>query len=308
MIEQAYKAPTVDEIRQARKKRIVITMYTVYGDESHDSKEERIYVVNGLLGSQEQWDEFEIEWTGCTGGNIFHAADCESDRGEFKNTPHAENQTLYRHLTNILAESNLIGFGAVIDIRAYNTAFPDIVAGYSYLLCFRKVIEYFGDIAGILIPRDRIKFSFHINPQIEHTAAAMYQLYRDDSTLKYSQYFDEISYVSMKHAGIQASDLFARETMKWAQKGAFLDKRRMRKSLVRLIETKRFKIQFFNHEYFEDYKKKIPAIEKVAGLSQSDYEQWLSEEGVKHNASNAMRYLAHVYDMERKRQQMGANQ
>ena len=297
----SYRPPSIEEIRQARKKRIVITMYTVYGDESHDSKEKEIYVVDGLVGSQERWDDFEIRWKERTGGKIFHAADCESDRGDFKNTPHIENQALYKDLTGIIADSNLIGYGAAIDINAYNSAFPEIVSGYSYLFCFRVVIEHFGNVAGILIPRDRLKFNFHINPQIEHTAAAMYQLYRDSDELKYAPFLDEISYVSMNHVGVQAADLFAREVLKWAKIYASVNKRRIRKSLARLVQTGRFKMEFFVDEYFQDYKQKIPAIETVAGLTQKDYEQWLLEEGVKHNASNSTRYLTHVYEMERKR-------
>ena len=297
----SYKAPTIEKIRKARRKRAVITMYAVYGDESHDSEEKEIYVVNGLLGSQDQWDEFEIKWKERTGGRVFHAADCESDRGDFKNTSHDENHALYKDLTRILAESALIGYAAVIDINAYNKAFPTIVAGYSYLLCFRIVIEHFGKTAAILIPRDRLKFNFHINRQIEHTAAAVYQLYRDNDELKYAEYLDEIGYVSMNYPGIQAADLFAREAMKWARQGASLNKRHIRKSLARLVDAGRFKMEFFVDEYFQDYKRKLPEIEAVAGMTQKDYEQWLSEEGIKHNASNSMRYLTHVYEMERKR-------
>ena len=301
-------APFIEEIRQARKRRIVITMYAVYGDESHDSKEKEIYVVDGLIGSQEQWDEFETKWKERTGGRIFHASDCESDRGDFKNSSHGDNLKLYKDLTRILAESGFIGYAAAIDINAYNNAFPNIVNGYSYLLCFRIVIEHFGNLAGILIPRDRLKFNFHINPQIEHTAATMYQLYRDNDELKYAPYLDEISYVSMKYPGIQAADLFARETLKWAKQGMPLNKLKIRKSLARLVETGRFKMEFFVEEYFQDFKNKLPEIEAIAGLTQKDYEQWLLEEGIKHNASNSTRYLAHVYDMERKRKQKKQNQ
>ena len=53
-------------------------MFSIYGDESHDSKKERVFVVAALLGDSIQWLNLRSLWTERTGGRIFHAADCES--------------------------------------------------------------------------------------------------------------------------------------------------------------------------------------------------------------------------------------
>ena len=59
-------------------------MLTVFGDESSDETGSRVFAVAGVIGRQEEWDELEKVWLKRTGGVIFHAADCDSDKGDFK--------------------------------------------------------------------------------------------------------------------------------------------------------------------------------------------------------------------------------
>ena len=63
-------------------------MLTVFGDESHDARTERVFSLAGLIGYQADWDALEAKWLGLMQGRVFHAADCESDRGAFAETPH----------------------------------------------------------------------------------------------------------------------------------------------------------------------------------------------------------------------------
>lgn len=74
-----FRVPTVEEIREARKKRLVAAMLLVFGDESHDEKEQRIFSVAGIMGTQEEWELFEPEWLMLTKGKVFHAADAHRD-------------------------------------------------------------------------------------------------------------------------------------------------------------------------------------------------------------------------------------
>jgi hypothetical protein len=86
-------------------------MYSVFADESHDSKKERIYVVAGLLGTTGQWISLRQTWLERTGGMVFHAAECESGYKGYKDLPREVNEKLYRDLIGMLASSGLIGWG-----------------------------------------------------------------------------------------------------------------------------------------------------------------------------------------------------
>jgi hypothetical protein len=79
-----FRVPTVEEIREARKKRLVAVMLAVSGDESHDDKKQRVFAVAGIMGTQEQWDTLTPIRLARTGGKVFHAADCEAGYGPFR--------------------------------------------------------------------------------------------------------------------------------------------------------------------------------------------------------------------------------
>src|SRR5262249_35227635 len=112
-------------------------MLLAYGDESHDSRTERVFAVAALFGAVEQWDELTRRWAARIGDRVFHAADCESDHGAFKTSAHYDNQRLYADLTRILAESRLIGFGSAIDLVSHREFFPDVPKDVPYYRCFK---------------------------------------------------------------------------------------------------------------------------------------------------------------------------
>jgi hypothetical protein len=100
-------------------------MLTVFGDESADESKQRVFAVAGVVGPTEMWEALEPKWLSRTGGIPFHANDCDSDQGEYAETPHDENKALYRHLTTLLANSGLGGYGIVLDVSAQREVFPD---------------------------------------------------------------------------------------------------------------------------------------------------------------------------------------
>src|ERR1700688_2112186 len=98
-------------------------MILVYGDDSADEKRERVCAVAGVVGTWRAWRLLEREWLIRTNGIPFHANDCESDRGDYRNTPHSENKALYKDLAIMVAKSHLYGVGVVIDLMAGNSVF-----------------------------------------------------------------------------------------------------------------------------------------------------------------------------------------
>ena len=81
-------------------------MLSVYGDESADETKQRVFAVAGVVGLEESWEAVEGSWVARTNGIPFHANDCDSDFGDYRNTPHLENKALYRDLSLILAALN----------------------------------------------------------------------------------------------------------------------------------------------------------------------------------------------------------
>src|SRR5438876_11140851 len=99
-------------ICRIRRRRIAVLL-SVYGDESSDERQQRVFAVAGLIGSEEMWERLEAQWLERTHGIPFHANNCDSDRGDYENTPHKENKALYRDLTTLLSDSGLGGWGFV---------------------------------------------------------------------------------------------------------------------------------------------------------------------------------------------------
>jgi len=276
-------------------------MYIVFGDESHDPHQNRVYAVTGVIGSQADWEAVETKWLKATGGKTIHAADLEFDRGEFKDIPHEVNLQLYRILVTILADSPLMGYSAVMDLVAYRSYFPDVVENIPYIHCFRRVLEHFGELARVLIPQDKVMFKFHTNKKTQFTAIELYKEYRKLSSQDYGHYFDEIEFISMKNTGIQIADLYVRETMKHGFK-YFNGDRSFRGSMKRLVDTKRYKADFFVKEYWENYRSKMPEIEETAGITREDYMEWLKEKGLVGNSVNRTRYVAYINEIDRQKQ------
>src|ERR1051325_2091543 len=98
-------------IRQAlRLKKKVVFVLSAFGDESSDEKHQRVFAVGALFGEQHQWDALEEKWLArMPKGVHFHAADCESDHGDFARFAHQENKSLYKDLTQLLCASGEIG-------------------------------------------------------------------------------------------------------------------------------------------------------------------------------------------------------
>lgn len=282
-------------------------MYTVFGDESHDPTRKKVFAVSGVLATQEEWDEFEVKWLERTNGQVIHSADLQGGYGDFKNIPHEVREKLYRDLIGIIADSTLIGFGIVTDIEAYKTVYTDAPDYAPYVHCFRRVIEYFAELGGRLIPQDKINFRFHVNTRMEQTASNLFYEYRKRTDWEHGVYLNDIGFISSETVGIQVADLYARELMKFGDRN--FDKPKdetfimsFRKSFKVLADTGKFGGDFFGREYWDDYKKHFPEIIKTAGFSEHDLAVWLSDNRLADNGPNRTRFFAHINEIDRQQE------
>lgn len=300
--KRLYKAPTIKEIKEARKRRVVIRMLAVYGDESHDDKEQRIYAVGGIMGTQEAWDSVESLWFAITEGKIFHAADCESGYGAYYSIAREKRNEEYKHLTQLLALSELQGFGVAMDIVAWKNFFPNTHETWPYIRCFIRCLTRFLKISAESDSPQKVKFTFHMNSKIQYNVAYLYDLLTKLPNERYqnSCYLaDEISFASGNNIGIQAADLWVREIMKFCESRILRYKQRqIRKSLRVLSDSRRFNFDYQGYEYFKDFRNHFTDLEHRTGMRLENYMVWLAKNGLDDNESNRLKYLAYTESLE----------
>ena len=100
-------------------------MLNAFADDSADETQQRVFCVAAVIGRPCDWDELIPKWRERLGGRVFHAKDCETDRGDPKSSPHADNQKLYADLATMLSGSKLFGYSHAVSLVAAKTAFGD---------------------------------------------------------------------------------------------------------------------------------------------------------------------------------------
>jgi len=265
-------------------------MLTVYADDSSDAKRERTFAVAGIMGTQEQWDTLEVDWIACTKGKIFHATDCESDYGDYKDISQENRHSEYKQLTKILSQSMMTGFGAIVNLSDYKNCTLDDLKDAPYFHCFLSVVFHFVKWTRLIIPQQTVKFIFDINPEIEYSAAYLYDYlikrprYRD-----YTKYMHkQLGFATKEVVGIQAADLFSHEAMKYCDNLYFAEKKRYtRKSIAELFITDRFKLRYYEKYYFDNFETK-----QKEGLRnyREHYSKWLKKYRRQDNAVNRITF------------------
>jgi hypothetical protein len=231
-------ADELQKIRTRRKQGWRAIVLTAFGDESHDEAGERVYAVGGVVGSQEEFDALEVEWNKRTGGIPFHAADCESDRGDYAAASHSENMRLYADLTKLLCSTRLIGFGTAISLRDCYELFPAMPENQPYYIGFHHAVRYFSKIGFLHVPRQKVHFTFDRQLEMKYNATFLYDHMVRQPEIKYNRYLDgEVSFADRSKVGIQAADLVVRESMKDLDNTVGPVKRPTRRSMMALLKA-----------------------------------------------------------------------
>lgn len=277
---------------QALKRKVAVVLFA-FGDESADEKKERVFAVGAVIGSEQHWTWLEDRWNIICDGVPFHANDCDGNREDFAQFTLEQNQERYKLLTKMLAISGLGGFGIAVDLAAQRRVNPDALESLAYYKCFIELIQKMRNCAEN--NKDIVKFTFDMRPESEHNTGVLYAIAKNTSNWK--RFIDsEISFgCSKDSARLQVADLFTREVMKaWDNKIGPV-KRPMRKSWKCLRETNRFHAEVFSEEWFRGLIQNMPELEKVTGMSMSDYVRWLSATRRKvDNISNRFEYMRFV--------------
>jgi hypothetical protein len=280
-------------------------LFSVFGDESHDEGKKRVFAVAGVFGTQKEWDDIGAKWLARTGGTIFHAAECESDAGDFAAVPHTDNLKLYADLTKLIAESPLNGYGVAVDLISQNEVFPpsDLPDDVSYYKCFAEVLLHFAEQTFHKDSNEIAEFTFDRRLETQHNATVLYDYMAIMPEWRFHPYIKgEVGFASRKVIGIQIADLVVRETMKDLDNQIGPKKRDTRRSFLALEETGCFEFKVYDKSHFEALRKTIDDMESVAGaFSQRGYREWLTQQNIMDNYSSRVRYLTYFEAMERQK-------
>ncbi len=289
----------IAKVRKERKWRYRAVVLTVNGDESHDEAKKRVFAVGGLIGREEEWDSLRLIWNEQTGGKIFHAADCESDHGEYENIPHAENVRLYKDLTKILARrTKLMGFGVAVELAAYHFIFPELPEDQPYYLCFHDVVKYFANIGYLHIPQETVDFTFDRNLERNYNATYLYDYMTHLPEWKYRSYIsDKVSFADRRNVGIQAADLIAREVMKHLDNQIGPKTRGTRLSMRALEQSKRFMFHFYRENGLRSLSRDAANLDLGTLRKSQDllpFRDWLKGLSLPDTIANRIRYIQYA--------------
>jgi hypothetical protein len=270
-------------------------MASVFGDESADETKQRVFAVAGLEGTESEWRTLEERWVARTGGKEFHATECES---EYATDPdrqkHKDNLALYAGLVELIANSDLRGYGVALDLRAHREFFTDVPEDISYMKGFTEVLKHF--IQHSRMSADEpLEFTFDHRQESEYNVGALYSSMVNWNEWKGKNIFlgTKISFDSRKNPRIQAADLIARETMKHLDNMIGPIQRPLRKSMKVLASTKgRISFDFLMREYFQGWANAMGEMQVLSGFTRDEYGKWLKENNLAaDNISNRIRFL-----------------
>jgi hypothetical protein len=270
-------------------KRMCFVIYA-YGDDGADAKKERVTAVSVIAGYEDWWQDLESKWVARCGGIPFHANECESDLGDYKNIPHEQNKALYRDLTTLLAESRVGGIAIAIDLIAQHKVFPgSLELSYyrAFLECLTRTAELGKNLGEVA------ELTFDISSENEYNAELLYKTMREGDPELLTWLHPRISFIPAKEsARVQTGDLLAYEAWK-ALDHTVGQARRKRRSWEVLRDTGRFETYSYSEEWFEDLKRHIESgqLGKKVGFSEKDYIAWLAQRNRQHNMSTLIEFL-----------------
>jgi hypothetical protein len=283
----------IKELQTARNKTWRI-MLIAYGDDSSDESKQRVFSAAVVLGTQEEWDKFYVEWKVRNGDRPFHATDCDSDGGDFKHTRHEDNKKLYADNVNLLVNSQMMGAAVSMSIPDYLAVFPFAPPGeWPYYLCFCEAIMHAATISRLSVPTQRVNITFDSNHDRGYNATELYRFIVDNS-LDTSILDDTISFgSSRKIIGLQAADIIARESMKALDNLIGPKQRSPRQSLVALRRSNRFSFICHDRTKLEERRLQTDKIH-ADPESAKQYQEWLRNNNIADSIQNRLRFVMKV--------------
>ncbi len=247
---------------------------SVFGDESSDAKRKYVFAVSAVMGTESEWKDIEAVWLERTGGEVFHAADCE----------HQKKFDLYKDLTQLLATGPVAGTAVALDLVAFQRTFPDTLPDVGYFQCLSKVVA--GHATRVRLwnqrvaanptcgdPQIDLKFVFDSRTESASDVGILYSTFTNQPEWKGALFLgSELSFASRENPRIQIADLIVREARKDLERQVGPVSFPKRKSFVVLECSERFKFSVLGNDYCSALKTDIERGDNFM----HGYEAWLN--------------------------------
>ncbi len=209
-------------------------MLKAFCDESSDGRSERIYVVAGYFGDEEQLKRLDTDWKArLSESNLseFHMSDCEAGRKEYPSLHRNERAVLQRDLISIISNSGVVGVSVALDIRAYNDLLPELkpflifppgrgTSGHlrePYFLPFKLAVEQICmNISNVKLGQD-VEMIFDRKESVQGRATGLFEGIWEWE----HDWIKKIGRVTLSFADkseftpLQAADVLAYESFRW---------------------------------------------------------------------------------------------
>ncbi len=185
-----------------------------YFDDSSDERRTKYFAAGGLIGGEDQWFTFDLQWLDATRdlNKPFRSTECECQHGQFKNWTKPRCNALMDRLVTVIRFYALMGFASIVPIGAYRRVFPNSGEFDPYYLAVTHTI----------INMATIGHNIHHNVKLwledsSSTKASSNRIYDDLKELKGwapGRRLKGISFDPKSLCPLQAADLVAREAFK----------------------------------------------------------------------------------------------
>jgi len=195
-------------------------MLGAFFDDSGTHDGSPVVAMGGLLGTDEQWNEFARQWTALLAKPLpekpplkqFHLTDCRNGYGEFADYKEADRNLITRLFREIILNTEMVTFAAVVDGAAWDELIRNVVAEApsALELCFMKCVDSILEI----VRRDRelvlIYFDSGIRARIEQWVRMIRAL---------PDKYPEVAAIGFRpvptNVGLQGADMIATESFHW---------------------------------------------------------------------------------------------
>lgn len=222
----------------------------IYCDESYDAGQ-NVFAVSGVVGAEEEWAPLVAAWDEELGDEVFHATDWETRYAKHEDpAKHKESLAQFKRLTQLVCKSSVVGFCIGLDVRRYREYKPDAPDYAPYFLCANELFRVCLECAVRLKAADgttvSLEYTFDRNEQDGAHLSKVYTLVSSGildalAQASYNPFGKELQFDTRENRRIQVADLVAREGMKEAERVGNYSAHGLRRSLVALQETARFK-------------------------------------------------------------------
>ena len=274
-------------------------LMSIYGDESSDARQEKVWTVVGIAGTCDEWSLLEQAWEARTDGIEFHACD-ESEFSPHSKTPdprkHQERLDLYRDLVTLVVESHVAGLCVSLDVQAYEDVFGTGIHDIGYYSSLTAIIDNAATMAKRFNEKGpesiEIEFVFDRRTGSEANVKEAYGAFQSQPQWRDSAFFRPLSFTTSYDIRIQVADLLAREARKDMERVLGYEKRPQRKAFGALDACGKFIWIRRDRVFCKNLSDAMGRLAEETGFNWDAYQQWLSANHLSDDFGSRAKFLA----------------